>query len=115
MDENNPLVGSGDPNAPTLDLSTNPLIPGVVSQPMTSGVGSPVTGPSAGVASALPSLPPLPSKEVGPTPGNMSDEQAKKLVLNRIGSGEAPDYNVLYSPGGKLRTFDSYAWHPNVA
>lgn len=47
---------------------------------------------------------------VAPDQPSMDDSRAKSMVLNKISSGEAQDYNVLY--GG--HTFSSFASHPNI-
>lgn len=58
----------------------------------------------------------LPQRQQSPAiAGLTADVQspAGQLVLNRIASGESPDYNTIYSPaGGPLQKFTNYADHP---
>lgn len=72
--------------------------------------GSPIVGDNAKVApqggasvGANPLLPPV-------VPSGASAEAAKRMVLDKISSGEATRYNELYKGG----SFESYADHPRI-
>jgi muramidase (phage lysozyme) len=100
------IPDDSSPNALATDVS--PGAQWLASPPnVLAALGSAQSNPLGDAISPGPIVSPTATNPLA-APAPTSDEDAKRMVLNKIYSGESNSYNEIY--GGK--SFDSYADHP---